>query len=329
MPADCRPLAGQVRLFEHPDFATILIATGEHFGMQPQIAEKDYYVTEALRIAHDHLGEKVIFKGGTSLSKGWKLIARFSEDVDLFVDPSTFDPPLESRKRIDKALKGLRDAIARHPALGYLDGEGRTTGGAGRRDFFAYHSRFGDLPGIRPVVMAEPGIRSGNFPTQDVPLQSYAAEYLVDQGITDIADDLESFPMVLMHYRRTYVEKLFTLHSHVTRMIETGGDLGRSARHYADVHLLARTDAVQIMLTSSEFSELKVDCDAMSRRFFGAGYAAPAELSFADSPALFPDENLRERLRTAYDRDCAGLFFGPYPSFNEVLEGFELARNLL
>ena len=318
-----------MRLFEHPDLATILIATGEHFGMPPQIVEKDYYVTEALRIAHEHLGDKVIFKGGTSLSKGWKPIARFSEDIDLFVDPSTFDPPLESKKRIDKALRGLRDAIAAHPALGYLEGEGRTTGGAGRQDFFAYESRFGDLPGIRPVVMAEPGIRSGNFPTQDVRLQSYAAEYLVEQGITDVADDLEPFPMALMHYRRTYVEKLFTLHSHVIRMITTGGDLGRSSRHYADVHLLARTDAVQAMLASSEFSQLKIDCDKTGRAFFGATYSAPAELSFADSPALFPDENLRERLRTAYDRDCAVLFFGPYPAFDEVLEGFEFARSLL
>lgn len=38
-----------MRLFEHPDFMTIMIATGEHFGMRPQLAEKDYYVTEALR----------------------------------------------------------------------------------------------------------------------------------------------------------------------------------------------------------------------------------------------------------------------------------------
>jgi len=316
-----------MRLFEHPDFATILIATSEHFGMPPQIAEKDYYVTEALRITCENLGEKVIFKGGTSLSKGWKLIARFSEDIDLFVNPSAFHPKLESKNRVDRTLKGLRNAIAAHPALDYLVDEGHTTGGRGRQDYFAYESRFGDLPGIRPVVMAEPGIRSGTFPTQVVRLQSYAAEYLADQGLADIADDLEPFPMVLMHFRRTYVEKLFTLHSHVTRMVETGGDLGRSARHYADVHLLAQTKPVRTMLDSSEFTEIKADCDRTSRSFFGTSYSAPARLSFAESPALFPGEKLEDQLRRAYDRDCAVLFFGPHPSFDEVLAGFKLIRD--
>ena len=42
-----------MRRFEHPDFATILVATGEHLSMPPQIVEKDYYVTEALRITSD------------------------------------------------------------------------------------------------------------------------------------------------------------------------------------------------------------------------------------------------------------------------------------
>ena len=318
-----------MRLFEHPDFATMMIATGEHVGMPPQIAEKDYYVTEALRIAHEHFGDKVIFKGDTSLSKGWKLIARFSEDIDLFVHPARFDAQIKTRKSVDRALRGLRDAIDAHPALSYLVDEGRTTGGAGRQDYFAYVSRFGDLPGIRPLVMAEPGIRSGDHPVQEVLLRSYASEYQAGQGITDIADDLAPFPMVLMYFRRTYVEKLFTLHSHVTHMVETGDDLGRSARHYADVHLLAQTEAVRLMLDSPEFSALKADCDRTSRAFFGPAYSAPAGLSFARSPALFPDEALAERLRRAYERDCAVLFFGPYPTFDEVLRGFELLRGSL
>jgi hypothetical protein len=318
-----------VRLFEHPDFATILIATSEHLGMPPQIVEKDYYVTEALRITSEHLGERVIFKGGTSLSKGWRLIARFSEDIDLFVDPKKFKPQLGSRKSVDRALKGLRDAIGTHPGLDYVEGEGHTTGGRGRQDYFAYESRFGDLPGIRPVVMAEPGVRSGNHPTEDVLLRSYASEYLAGRGITEIADDLEPFRMTLMHFRRTYVEKLFTLHSHVTRMVATGGGLERNARHYADVHLLAQTKEVKAMLDSPEFAALKADCDKTSRAFFGASHIAPVGLSFSGSPAFFPSEHLKEELRGAYEDECSRLFFGPYPTFDEVLQGFDLVRGQL
>ncbi len=57
MSEDSEALAGCVRLFEHPDFMTIMIATGEHFGRRPQFAEKDYYVTEALRAVATRYGE--------------------------------------------------------------------------------------------------------------------------------------------------------------------------------------------------------------------------------------------------------------------------------
>ena len=62
-----------MRLCEHPDFEQALIRAAEHFSarrLRPAIIEKDYYVTEALRAIADPAGDKVIFKGGTSLSKG-------------------------------------------------------------------------------------------------------------------------------------------------------------------------------------------------------------------------------------------------------------------
>jgi predicted nucleotidyltransferase component of viral defense system len=81
-------MAGQVRLFEHPDFEQAMLRAAEHHGLSEQFIEKDYYITEILRIVVGELGEKVVFKGGTSLSKGWGLITRFSEDVDLFINPA-------------------------------------------------------------------------------------------------------------------------------------------------------------------------------------------------------------------------------------------------
>jgi hypothetical protein len=82
-----------MKLFEHPDFEQAILQAAEHFraqGLRPAIIEKDYFVTEALRIVAAH--GKVIFKGGTSLSKGWNLIQRFSEDIDIFLDPLGFEP---------------------------------------------------------------------------------------------------------------------------------------------------------------------------------------------------------------------------------------------
>jgi len=67
-----------VKLFEHRDFQQAILQAADHFkgrGLRPAIIEKDYYVTEALRIIAA-AGDKVIFKGGTSLAKGWNLIPR-------------------------------------------------------------------------------------------------------------------------------------------------------------------------------------------------------------------------------------------------------------
>jgi hypothetical protein len=61
-----------MKLFEHPDFEQSILRAAEHFqprGLRPAIIEKDYYLTEALRIVAA-TGDKVIFKGGTSLAKG-------------------------------------------------------------------------------------------------------------------------------------------------------------------------------------------------------------------------------------------------------------------
>ena len=102
-----RRSAKPMRLFEHPDFEQAIIRAAEHFrsrGLREAIIEKDYYVTEALRIIEQAAGPQVIFKGGTSLSKGWGLIQRFSEDIDIFLDPTTFEPPL-GKKGIDRGGK--------------------------------------------------------------------------------------------------------------------------------------------------------------------------------------------------------------------------------
>ena len=120
-----------MRLFEHPDFDQVILQAAEHFQLRPAIIEKDYYVTEALRIIAATAGDKVIFKGGTSLSKGWNLIQRFSEDIDIFLDPLAFEPPL-TKRGIDRELKSLCDAVAAHPALQFVPEESQTIGGFGR-----------------------------------------------------------------------------------------------------------------------------------------------------------------------------------------------------
>ena len=161
-----------MRLFEHPDFEQAIIRAAEHFrprGLREAIIEKDYYVTEALRIIEQAAGPKVIFKGGTSLSKGWNLIQRFSEDIDIFLDPTAFDPPLGKKGDRPRAEEAPRRSIEQHPALTFVDKESQTIGGFGRNDRFEYAQRFAGTGEIRNRVFVEAGTASGREPTERVP----------------------------------------------------------------------------------------------------------------------------------------------------------------
>lgn len=318
-----------MKLCQQPDFATLLIATAQAAGLNEQFVEKDYYVTEVLRIVADAYGAQVIFKGGTSLSKGWGLIDRFSEDVDLFVDPSRFDPPLRSARAVDRELRALRDRVARHPGLALEPGLGQTIGGRGRADHLAYATRFDALPGVASTVRLEPGIQSSDHPVERRTIDSLVAAFLREQDQTDLAEDLAPFEMTLLHFRRTFVEKLFTIHSKVIRLLEDGTPVARDARHYADLHALASRPEVLAMLRSDEYREICDDYDALSSQWFPRSHRPPAELSFRGSPALFPQAGLRDQLAADYFTQCELLFPGDFPSFADVLGSFENLREWL
>ena len=318
-----------MKLCEHPDFAALLVATAQATGLNEQFVEKDYYITEVLRIVADAYGEQVIFKGGTSLSKGWALIDRFSEDVDLFVNPARFDPPLQGARAVDRQLRALRDRVAAHPGLDLVPALGQTIGGRGRADHLAYATHFDDLPGIASTVRLEPGIQSGDHPVEQRSIDSLVAAFLREQGRYDIADDIAPFDMTLLHFRRTFVEKLFTIHSKVIRLLEDGTPVARDARHYADLHALARRPEVLAMLEAVEYREICRDYDTLSSQWFPRSHRPPAELSFRESVALFPPAQLREQLTTDYRTQCALLFPGDFPSFADVLGSFERLREWL
>jgi hypothetical protein len=317
-----------VRLHEHPDFAAFVTAAAAERELAEPFVEKDYWITEILRVIATTLPDRVIFKGGSSLSKGWALLDRFSEDIDLFVDPA-IDPPL-AKRAIDRTLKKLSTDVATIDGLELL--ESNTVGGFGRIDTFGYSSLFSAIAGFPPTVRLEPGIQSGKQPAQDVEISSFVADLLRKRGATETLDDvdgLEPFTMTLLHFRRTFVEKLFALHGKVERLKAEGHPLGRDARHYADIHVLAATDAVLAMLRCDEYAEIKADYDANSRAFFLKSYRPPGGLTFAASDALFPTDELRATIEADYERECARLFFRPHPPFDDVLARLVDLRALL
>jgi hypothetical protein len=320
-----------VKLFEHPEFEQAILRTAEHFRdrrLRPAIIEKDYYVTEVLRLVAANAGDRIIFKGGTSLSKGWNLIHRFSEDIDIFLDPLAFDPPL-GKRAIDRELKKLRDSVDAHPALTLVHTESRTVGGFGRADRFSYPQRFGGPGEVANRVLLETGTASGREPTTTVELRSYLGEFLRDIGVSMDADDEAPFSMRLLHFRRTFVEKMFAIHGKVELLKRDGQPLGTYARHYYDLFQLAAQAEVIAMLKSAEYAGIKADYDRISRAHFPRSYFHPKQMSFANSEALFPPAELATVIGGEYEAQCGMLCYGPYPLWAEVQSRLNNLRELL
>lgn len=75
-------------LFQNPDFSNLIAQSARQLKMPADFVEKDYWVTYVLyRLVKEGVDD-FVFKGGTSLSKGWNLIDRFSEDIDLLFVPT-------------------------------------------------------------------------------------------------------------------------------------------------------------------------------------------------------------------------------------------------
>lgn len=148
-----------MRLCEHQDFDQLIVRTAEHFrsqGFREEFIEKDYYAMEVLRAVSSHAFDKVIFKGGTSLSKAWGLIQRFSEDIDLFLDASLLgENPTRGEK--DRALKDIRDAVS--TATGMPVELKFSTTGFRRSEYFAYKPKF--AVSMQPKILLEVSTASG------------------------------------------------------------------------------------------------------------------------------------------------------------------------
>jgi hypothetical protein len=320
-----------MRLFEHTDFEQAILQAAEHFrarGLRPAIIEKDYYVTDALRAVADVAGDKIIFKGGTSLSKGWNLIERFSEDIDIFLDPLAFIPPL-GKNGIDRELKKLRDGVTQHPALTFLHEASKTIGGFGRNDVFTYVQRFGGPGEVPNRILLEAGAASGREPTEEVQISSYLAQFLNETQHTLGAEDENSFPMRLLHFRRTFVEKMFTIHAKVEIFKREGRPIGTYARHYYDLFQLAGQPEVRAMLESDEYATIKTDYDRISKEHFERDYVPPEGMSFARSEALYPTGELLDSIRKDYEAQCEVLCFGVIPSWKDVQARLAELQSLL
>jgi len=311
-------------------------------GLPAQSIEKDFWVCWTMRELFENpvWGRYLTFKGGTSLAKAWKLIERFSEDIDLVIDREHLGFPgptlsnnqqkklkAECSRRIHAEIKPALES--RFRGLIPADRTWTLTGADAAEDvdqqtlLFQYPTVFA-IPSayLRPVVKMEMGARSQTEPAAPAPIQSYVAEVF-----PDLVRD-HTFSIRTVAARRTFVEKALLLHEETYRPAPAGGAPLRKlglARHYYDLYRLIEAGAAEEALADPGLLEQVVEHRRVFFRYSWMDYATMQRGSIRLVP--LPDQ--LDAWRQDYAAMRAEMFFGAAPDFDTVLRSVEkFARTL-
>jgi hypothetical protein len=326
------------------DLNALVARASDHLSMDPAFLEKDFWVMEVLRAATTPIAAvdsqkgthpvRAIFKGGTSLSRAYGLIERFSEDVDLLV---AFPDGVElSTNARDKVLKSIRDRVAQHLDLSG-DRVVQVFSRRGEKQYVSYiypRSRRGAVGTIKEGVLLEAGVRGGDYPTTTFPLRSLIANYAVNE-LGGSADDWEEFAELTVEVlgaERTLLEKVALLHDCTARFpAEKATDkLNKAGRHVYDVHRLLADGGVRTKvreLGPAGVAALWADIDQHSDAD-GFSYTPRPAGGFSESPLLDMSAECREVLADGYTAAMA-LVYGEKPSLDECLDTIRTHAGLI
>lgn len=294
---------------ELPDFADLVRAVADWKKQRTAIIEKDYYLTRALHaLCSKHAGEFVL-KGGTSLTKGWNLLDRFSEDLDILVRAEAG----WGEARRDTRLRAFRDTIASTKGL-TLDSKDirtRSERGVSRTAVYLYESVTTDVPGLGRNILFEAGYRGSPDQAVKKHIQSIVADYAAYKGIRDLAEDLSSFEIELQNVRRTFVEKGFAIHAAYQKDL-----CNNRMRHYYDLAQLCTLEEIKCYVGTAEYRDSVVDVRNISLKSF-PDQAVPEGNSLSVSPAFTVRAETLEVLERNYKRE-AEIFFSEPPSLASI-----------
>ena len=293
---------------ELTDFPELLSATAQWKKISAAIVEKDYFLTRALRALASEHGGAFVLKGGTSLTKGWNLLQRFSEDIDLLVKSEEG----WGAGRRDKRLKGLQGTVLNTKGFSLAEPVKHAETGAHRTAIFQYHAISTDLPGLSKTTMLEMGYRGNTAAATSRPVRSMVAEFAESKRQAGLAEDLTFFELEVQNLTRTFVEKLFAIHSaYVLNRAE------RKTRHYYDLYEMSKCNEVKAFIGTPDYYSCIHEVQEFCQNSF-PNQPLPDEDSFQASPALQPDgQGLKELERNwKAERD---LYFGQQLPLAEVL----------
>ena len=246
--------------------AAIFAEIAAHKGMKPFAVEKDWWVSRTLEIIFQMpMAKHLVFKGGTSLSKAWKLINRFSEDIDLAIDKEFFgffgDLGKNQRDKLRitagayttgaffEELKQAFEAKG-YTNLNFVVIEAKDSDQDPRVLEIYYPNAIApDSEYLLPRVQIEVSCRSLREPFT---VKSFGA--LVDEFYAgkDFAESFFEVPTV--NPERTFLEKLFLLHEEFHRPLDKIR-VDRLSRHLYDIYLLSQAGIASEAISNKELYE--------------------------------------------------------------------------
>ncbi len=313
--------------------AELFRETADTMGLPPALVEKDFWVCWTLKhlFSIPPLRDALMFKGGTSLSKVFGLIRRFSEDIDLAIDyaPLGFtgdhDPTSAmSRNKRDLLLRQMMRACHAYIAgpllaamttrwMERLGQPGPWTLAVSSRDpnsvEFVYESAVGSNEAyVRPLVLMEFGTHAELIPSGTFTVRPFAAEHFPAAFNDPVC------PLRAIRAERTFWEKATILHAEFHRPKDKAMP-PRYSRHYYDMAMLIRS---AVKDSACADLELLARVVAHKTKFYASGWAR-YDLAVPKSLRLIPPDDRIESLRQDYAAMKA-MIFGEPPAFEGLIE---------
>lgn len=320
----------------------LFTTTAQRLGTTPQNVEKDFWVCWTLDALFNGLadGPRLLFKGGTSLSKGFGLIQRFSEDIDVtvFRDDLGQVASIEhlqalSGKKRSAALDDIKVACETYINGPCLDGLSEIVTDTARRNDLR-----DDALTVRPDPVDRQTLRlaypsatlTDDYVLKSVKIESGAKSALDPNTVHVIrpyleADasgiDLSVGGVTIVDAERTFWDKVVILHG-LRRWFDRRGELRgngqRVSRHYYDLHAIMAAEVGRSALLRRDLGQ---DCVEHARMFFNR---PDFDLASARAPtfSIVPEAGMQRALRRDYEA-MKGMIFGDAPSFEAVLETVE------
>ena len=187
-------------------FRQIILRTADDTGIKPAIIEKDYYVTLFLKAIVKEQPD-IIFKGGTSLSKCYNLIDRFSEDIDLNIDTESH-PTEGQRRKLKAGILSVVDSFG----FALLNPENVRSRRSYNKYIVDYPSVFG-IEQLKENLIIETSVYIRAYPFKRMEASCLIYGFLIKNGYDELIEqyDLKPFELNVQSAERTLVDKIYAL----------------------------------------------------------------------------------------------------------------------